>query len=156
MKSAILKYNPVIPTDIEFHIYSNHMVPIIKETANALEYKISNNVNIASFGRLWKTRFIRMLIVRKLSCNLMKQFNHSCKRLESLSSKEYPSCEKTRKTAKIEFSNLTLTFSNLGDLQFDLDIQQPWWPWYPNLTNTQKRCICTYYFQYKVAISSDL
>ena len=43
-------------TDIYFHIYWYHVLQIKKETANLSQYKVDNNVNIANFVHLWKTR----------------------------------------------------------------------------------------------------
>ena len=56
MKSETLKCDPIIVTNIYFHIYQYQMLKIKKETANIWEYKVSNNDQITNFVRFWKTR----------------------------------------------------------------------------------------------------
>ena len=45
MKYITLKFNPLIVTEIYFHIYQHRMMQIKKETANCLEYKVSHYAN---------------------------------------------------------------------------------------------------------------
>ena len=49
MNSETMKYNPLKPTEIYFHIYLHQMVQIKKEVTNIWEYKIGSNANIAIF-----------------------------------------------------------------------------------------------------------
>ena len=58
MNSETMKYNPLKPTEIWFHIYLHQMVQIKKEVTNIWEYKIGSNANIANFVCLWE--FVRI------------------------------------------------------------------------------------------------
>ena len=49
MKSATLKCNPIISTDIFRYICYHHMLQIKTETANIWEYIVGNNAIIANF-----------------------------------------------------------------------------------------------------------